>query len=77
MLSKRLDHLPIRYENSPCFQPGKALKRVLGLYSSSITSVADANGTLYTNLGWGCLINFFYVVCTHTQLIVRQKLTRI
>ncbi|KAL7421317.1 glycerophosphoinositol permease [Cryptotrichosporon argae] len=32
-----------------------------GIYSSSITDVANPNGTLYTNIGWGCLINAFYV----------------
>lgn len=33
-----------------------------GLYSSVITGVADTEGTLYTAIGWGCLINAFYVV---------------
>lgn len=33
-----------------------------GLYSTTITSVADPNSNLYTVLGWGCLINAFYIV---------------
>jgi len=32
-----------------------------GLYSTTITSVADTEGTLYTSIGWGCLINAFYI----------------
>ncbi|WRT67676.1 uncharacterized protein IL334_004648 [Kwoniella shivajii] len=32
-----------------------------GLYATPITDVADPNGTLYTSIGWGTLINFFYV----------------
>lgn len=34
-----------------------------GLYATPITDAADPNGTLYTSIGWGCLINFFYLVC--------------
>jgi hypothetical protein len=34
-----------------------------GLYSTSITSVVIPNGTLYQTIGWGCLINAFYLVC--------------
>lgn len=33
-----------------------------GLYATPITDAADPNGTLYTSIGWGCLINFFYLV---------------
>ncbi|WVQ96859.1 hypothetical protein IAU59_003966 [Kwoniella sp. CBS 9459] len=32
-----------------------------GLYATPITAVADKQGTLYTSLGWGTLINFFYL----------------
>ncbi|WVO19205.1 uncharacterized protein IAS62_000483 [Cryptococcus decagattii] len=32
-----------------------------GLYATPITDAADPNGTLYTSIGWGCLINFFYL----------------
>ncbi|CED82334.1 Inorganic phosphate transporter [Phaffia rhodozyma] len=32
-----------------------------GLYSSVIISVADSESTLYTSLGWGCLVNAFYL----------------
>ncbi|GFZ45318.1 Probable metabolite transport protein [Saitozyma sp. JCM 24511] len=32
-----------------------------GLYSSIITAEAVTDSTLYTSLGWGCLINFFYI----------------
>ncbi|WWC95989.1 hypothetical protein V866_002856 [Kwoniella sp. B9012] len=32
-----------------------------GLYATPITDAADPNGTLYTSIGWGCLINFFYI----------------
>ncbi|EIW73646.1 hypothetical protein TREMEDRAFT_42464 [Tremella mesenterica DSM 1558] len=32
-----------------------------GLYSTAITSVAVPNATLYETIGWGCLINFFYI----------------
>ncbi|WVQ80539.1 hypothetical protein IAT38_002644 [Cryptococcus sp. DSM 104549] len=32
-----------------------------GLYATPITNAADPNGTLYTSIGWGCLINFFYL----------------
>jgi hypothetical protein len=39
-----------------------------GLYSTTITEVADPNGTLYTSIGWGCLINAFYIVRPHQRL---------
>ncbi|ORY31398.1 phospholipid transporter [Naematelia encephala] len=32
-----------------------------GIYATSITDVVIPNGTLYETIGWGCLINFFYV----------------
>jgi hypothetical protein len=39
-----------------------------GLYSTTITSVADKEGTLYTSIGWGCLINAFYIVRPQLKL---------
>lgn len=33
-----------------------------GLYSTTITDVVIPNATLYETIGWGCLINAFYVV---------------
>lgn len=32
-----------------------------GMYAGDITDGANPNPTLYTTLGWGCLVNFFYV----------------
>ncbi|ODN74417.1 hypothetical protein, variant [Cryptococcus amylolentus CBS 6039] len=32
-----------------------------GLYATPITAAADKEGTLYTSIGWGCLINAFYL----------------
>jgi len=32
-----------------------------GLYASTVTENIIPNATLYQSIGWGCLINFFYV----------------
>lgn len=40
-----------------------------GLYATPITDAADPNGTLYTSIGWGCLINFFYLVCASQAML--------
>jgi hypothetical protein len=33
-----------------------------GIYASTVTENIIPNATLYQSIGWGCLINFFYVV---------------
>lgn len=48
-----------------------------GLYSTTITDVADPNGTLYTSIGWGCLINAFYIVslpCSVSTNLIERSL---
>jgi hypothetical protein len=37
-------------------------RSAFGLYSTTITDVVIPNATLYESIGWGCLINAFYVV---------------
>lgn len=37
-------------------------RSAFGLYSTTITDVVIPNATLYETIGWGCLINAFYVV---------------
>ncbi|KAK4687773.1 hypothetical protein P7C73_g2347, partial [Tremellales sp. Uapishka_1] len=47
-----------------------------GIYSSAITDVADANGDLYSALGWSCLINVFYLAAWNAYRRLCGRLPR-